>query len=244
MKLPIAAKCPSCGAPLSEAAVAALAPVCLNCGSVLISIGGTLGLTGAYGVSDPHITRSRVEADLAVLQKYQYNARGARLAFTEQLAWDVDRYAKLPEPPQLLSLVPVPNLWDRLWPGLVASVVWFAVTSLLAWLVVVIVSHISGNVSGAKAFVTLIIVSGYILCFWGEFLPYIKARIENGTRPAENARRQDVYEKARDAALRAAEPVKAAADHRLRTQIRDLEAQEKVLSEKATQVSHVLLQLR
>ncbi len=69
--MPTAATCPSCAAPLSETSVLALAPICNHCGVVIARIGGTLGLTGVYGVGDPTITRRRVEADLAVFREYR-----------------------------------------------------------------------------------------------------------------------------------------------------------------------------
>jgi hypothetical protein len=75
---------------------------------VITSIGGTLGLTSAYGVGDPTITRRRVEADLAVFREYQMKYRGMLEACKQQLGWGVERYAKVPDPPELLPLVPVP----------------------------------------------------------------------------------------------------------------------------------------
>lgn len=97
--MPVAANCPSCAAPLSETSVLALAPICSHCGVVITSVGGTLGLTGAYGVNDPTITRRRVEADLAVLRDYQEKYRGMKEACIQQLGWGLERYAELPAPP-------------------------------------------------------------------------------------------------------------------------------------------------
>lgn len=239
--MPIAAKCPSCGAPLSEAAVVALAPVCLHCRSVLTNVGGTLGLTGAYGVGDPDITRRRIEADLSVLRQYQYNARGARLAFAEQLNWGVVRYAKLPAPPEMLALTTVPDIWGCFGFGLIASAVWFVVTSILAWLATV---FSDGSTTEISPFFTLVIVAGYATCFSFTLVPYIGARVQNGTKPAENARRHEAHRRAIDAALKAAEPIKAAEDHRLREQIRKLEASEVVLGETADRVEQDLLKFK
>ena len=52
---------------------------------------------------------------------------------------------------------------------------------------------------------------------------HYKAKAANGSRPFENARRQKAYEEGRAEAMKAAEPMKAAQDHRLRCQIRELE---------------------
>src|SRR5438067_2541388 len=93
------------GAPFSEAAVAAMAPVCASCGVVTVSLGGTLGITAAYGIGDSEITRRRIEADLGVLMDYESNCVGLIEASRQKLEWPVDRYATLPPVPSLL-LVP------------------------------------------------------------------------------------------------------------------------------------------
>lgn len=116
--VPIAAKCPSCGGSLSEASILALAPVCGHCGTVITKVGGTFRLTGAYGVNDPTITRKRVEPDLAVLCEYRDNYVGMVEACKQQLNWSVERYAKLPNKPELLSLQPVPPFSEGLGRGL------------------------------------------------------------------------------------------------------------------------------
>ena len=76
--MPIAAQCSNCGGPLSETSVLALAPVCERCGTVITEIGGSLGLTSAYSVNDPTITRRRVEADLGVFREYQMRYHGSK----------------------------------------------------------------------------------------------------------------------------------------------------------------------
>ena len=123
--MPIAAKCPSCGSPLSETSVLALAPVCTYCGAVITEIGGTLGLTSAYGVNDPTITHKRVEADLAVFRDYQKKYMGMLEACKQQLNWGVERYAHLPNPPELLALQEVPPFGKGLWTGLWTGFFWF-----------------------------------------------------------------------------------------------------------------------
>src|SRR5262245_12973867 len=103
--MPTVAQCPSCGASLSEVAVLALAPVCSRCGAVITTVGGTLGLTSAFGVGRSTITKARVEADLKVLQDYLANYRGMMEACRQQLQWGADRYARVPPPPDLLLLL-------------------------------------------------------------------------------------------------------------------------------------------
>ena len=119
--MPLVARRPSCAASLSETSVLALAPVCSHCGSVITAIGGTLGLTSAYGVGDPTITRRRVEADLAVFREDQVKYRGMLEACKEQLTWSVERYARLPLPPELLKLEQGPSFWDGLVMGMKVS---------------------------------------------------------------------------------------------------------------------------
>jgi hypothetical protein len=79
---------------------------------VITQTGGTLGLTSAYGVNDPTITRKRVEADLAVFSDYKSRYVGMLEACKEQLSWDVEQYAKLPTEPELLPVKTVPFISD------------------------------------------------------------------------------------------------------------------------------------
>ena len=97
--MPVAAQCPSCGNKLSETTVVAGAPHCTACGSWIVGVNGTLGLTSAYGVGDPALTRRRVEADLAVLHEYQMKYTGMMDHCKQKLNWDVGQYAALPQPP-------------------------------------------------------------------------------------------------------------------------------------------------
>lgn len=59
----------------------------------------------------------------------------------------------------------------------------------------------------------------------------------------ENARRKEAYRKAVGAALKAADPLKAAQDHRLRCQIRKLKSLETTLGEKEAKVCGLLATL-
>jgi hypothetical protein len=106
----ISAQCPNCSAPLSETSVCALAPVCDYCGTVVVKTGGSLGITGAYGVNDPSLTKKRIEADLKVLEEHRSNCLGMLLASKEQLNWNVERYAVFPPRPVLVRTVR-PKFW-------------------------------------------------------------------------------------------------------------------------------------
>ena len=233
--MPIAAQCPSCGAPLSETSVLALAPVCENCRTVITKIGGTLGLTSAYGISDPTITRKRVEADLAVFCDYRNKYVGMLEACKEQLNWDVERYAKLPNPPELLSLKPVPALWPLVGRSLLQGLgMFFGLTLLLGLVGTISSDAIVDNTVSIILLLATVAPAAVLLT------PYFKAKAANGKRPAENARRQKAYEKAYAEALQAAEPIKAAQDHRLRCQIRELEGLITTVTEKAEDVRRLL----
>ena len=251
--MPIAAKCPSCAAPLSETSVVALAPVCSHCGAVLTNVGGTLGLPSAYGIGDPTITRKRVEADLAVLRDHQMKYRGMLEACKQQLGWGVERYAQLPHPPELLKLEEVPSFWEGVGLGLMMSpFIWFG----LLFASVFLVGASSGGIGrlfpllaemswmdGVFFMIMVTVVPALVLSFWLGTRDHFKVKAANGNRPRENARRQEAYEEAMAAALKAAEPLKAAQDHRLRCQIRELEGLAKTVGEKEADVRRILATL-
>lgn len=272
--MPVAVLCPSCAAPLSETSVLALAPVCTHCGVVITSIGGTLGLTSAYGVGDPTITRRRVEADLAVFREYRMKYEGMLEACIQQLEWGAERYAKLPQSPELLevrktlsfsailfTLTAILVLSGLIWwtlPFYVGFTDWndivifgkpiiISFNSPHSYLQSIADVHDRGFM---KLFLILIadplklIVIGaavwmLLLSLGALFVDY-RARVANGNRPQENARRQKTYEEAKAAALKAAERSKAAEDHRLRLQIRELERLAKTVAAKEAEVSRIL----
>lgn len=260
--MPVAAKCPSCSAPLSETSVLALAPVCHHCGSVITEVGGTLGLTGAYGVNDPTITRQRVAADLSVFESHLNNSRGMLASCREQMKWDVDRYACFPPEPELLALKYVPPsdrmflealkiggywLLSMLFLGFVCATL-FAIGSIL-YDILQSNAHIPSEerrqkINAAGDLLTgifaLSVFPGSVLAALISQVPHFATMYANGTKPMENARRADAHQRAVGAALKAAEPVKAAADHRLRVQIRELEGLIKTLSEKQQSVRRIL----
>lgn len=254
--MPIAAKCPICGAPLSETSVLALAPVCHYCGCVITERGGTLGLTGAYGVNDPTLTRDRVKADLAVFQNHLSHSRGMFESCKEQLQWGVEQYAKLPPEPELLQLKEVPSVGQTLTQLLIAagiligSLVGLFVVSAVFGIVFNIVGPIfleKQSVGGVNNFMErlfqFVFFGGAALVVAVPLVIRFNASLANGQRPQENARRQRAYQEAVAAALKAAEPVKAAAGHRLRIQIRELESLIKTLSTREDDVRRILVNL-
>lgn len=254
--MPVAAKCPSCSAPLSETSVLALAPVCLHCGCVITEVGGTLGLTGVYGVNHPSITRQRVAADLSVFQHHLNNSRGMLESCKEQLTWGVERYAKLPPDPELLQLKDAPSLGQTLgqmFGGagiLIGSLVGLFVVSAVFGIVFNIVGPIfleKQSVGGVNNFMErlfqFVFFGGAALVVAVPLVIRFNASLANGQRPQENARRQRAYQEAVAAALKAAEPVKAAAGHRLRIQIRELESLIKTLGKREADVRGILATL-
>lgn len=259
----ISATCPSCGGHLSEASVLALAPMCDHCGAVITSVGGTLGLTSAYGVSDQTITRRRVEADLEVLQEYQSKYRGMLEDCKQHLAWPVERYAKLPPPPELLKLKEFPPLEHFLLYAIPLSPFVGMVLDVLASLILYGIgvplgegsffTHIlvfyDRSFQGDRGkgiyflfyYLRLVTTAGFFICV-GFCIRRVKAA--NGKRPEENVRRLKAYEEAKAVALRDAEAAKATEDYRLRYQIRELEGRIRTIGERESEVSRILASLR
>ena len=259
--MPVAAKCPSCSAPLSETSVLALAPVCLHCGCVITEVGGTLGLTGAYGVNDPSITRQRVAADLSVFQHRLNNSRGMLESCKEQLTWGVERYAKLPPEPELLQLKDAPSLGQTLTQMLqgagilVASLVGLFLLGIAIGFIelfagmILVGLHIldEKSVHTLSKFIEhsfpFVMFGGAALVVAIPLVLRFSANLANGSRPHENARRKRGHEQAVATALKAAVPVKQATDHRLRIQIRELESLIKTLSTREDNVRRILATL-
>ena len=119
--------CPACGAPISETAILALAPICTHCHSVLITVGGSLGLTGAFGVGDRDITRARIQADLKVLCDYIENYDGMKEHCKQKLTWTAERYARLPPTPAMLPIETGPRLFACISEAAMASLLWLSI---------------------------------------------------------------------------------------------------------------------
>ncbi len=276
--MPVIARCPGCGGPLSETSVLALAPVCDHCRGVVVDLGGTMGLIGAYGVNDQTITRRRVEADLSVLRETLANYNGMKESCKEELKKDVERYAKLPESPEFLTLVDVPNLSIGVLRGLGYAALWVIVSYIALWILkfpyFVIVntvtnrfrqgnfdSHFAANkpswieisdffyysghgwLEPENLILNVIVYGVCITIVIYSVVPHFKAKAANGENPRENARHQKAYDDARSAALKFAEPLKAVADHRLRSQIVELEGLEKTVRKIEVEVGRQLITL-
>lgn len=253
--MPIAARCPSCSCPLSETSILALAPVCQACGIVITEVGGSLGQTSTYGVNDPTIQRARVAADLSVLLAYSSKYAGMIESCKEQLLWGVERYAQLPQKPNLLPLQPVPSLLSCLFYGLSLATICSAyacfvpLLSAIVFFITLLGVAIDSKLLRDQAFVRNFLSSGFItVSWWGGFTlfylwPYFSAIQANGERPMENARRQKDYELAYAMALKAAEPVRSAQNHRLSVQIRELEGLVRTVTKKADDVRRILASL-
>lgn len=244
--MPQAAKCPNCGAPLSEASVIALAPVCEHCKTVIIEAGGTLGLTGVYGLNDPNITRKRVEADLGVLHESASRYRGMRISCEQQLDWERERYANLPPQPALLPVKEV-HIGTALFSGIGRLIAWLIIGAIgIAFLdAIVEIVTLGGRTRPlldselvGRAYLGI----GLVLLLVPVFRQ-IDAIMENGDRPARNAALQADHEAAVRRELQEAEERKLAADHRLRVQIRELEALERTVAQRAAQVEEVYRKL-
>jgi len=241
--MPVAAKCPSCGAALSETSVLALAPVCGYCGCVIPESGGTLGLTSAYGVNDPTITRQRVQADLGVFLDCKNKYVGMLEASKEQLKCGLERYAKLPNPPELLPEEKKES--GVTFSGCLGFVVFFSTAVFCILRLEALISKTFSfspdyfEHSGVGCLLTVVSVWFLFFCFVWAFSAFV-AFIVNDKRPLENARRQRTYKAAYEAAMKAAEPVKAAQDHRLRCQIRELEGLIVTMTRKAEDIRGIL----
>ena len=74
-------------------------------------------------------------------------------------------------------------------------------------------------------------------------IDFYEVKSANGNRPQENAHRQLKYERDMAAAMKDAERKKAAEDHRLRVQIRELEGEINAVGEKVAEVRQILTTL-
>ena len=272
--MPIAALCPQCSGPLSDAAVVALAPVCKYCNAVLTVVGGSLGLTGVYGVNDSTFTRQRVAADLALHREYRQKYEGAIEHCKQSLRHPAEHYAKLPAKPQILPLEPFVTDWTiKFWwlyfgyllPVLVLASQNVATTGSMFGSIgvfltlcpvvnlLVLILALLFNALGcllAKLNGFLLREHGWFIEFFllwtvlGAFLSVCITMWRNGLRPVENARRMRIHAEACAAAVEAAEPLKKAEDHRLRCQIRECEALIRTVSANEEKLQQLLAKCR
>jgi hypothetical protein len=180
--------------------------------------------------------------------------RGMLEACKQQLGWGVERYAHLPHPPEFLEMKDVPSFWKGLGIGLVLAPLWFVgwiigamALGIVCWVCFGIYGIITEReiswVKPLNFIVTWIALGGSVVCVLSGPFNHFRVKVANGNKPRENARRQKAYEEAVASALKAAEPFKAAEDHRLRCQIRELEGLAKTVGEKEADVRRILAKL-
>ena len=255
--MPVSAHCPDCGNKLSETSVVAGAPHCTACGSWIVGVNGTLGLTSAYGHGDSSLTRRRVEADLSVLHEYQMRYTGMMEDCKQRLLWSAAKYAALPQPPEFLE---VKKFGYDKWLGYAGIAVCVMALPLVCSYVVSCSFYHLREASGTGEFFghwpaynplenPLLRFLFEVLCGWlliiiiGGGIDFGAVASANGNRPQENAHRKQKYERDVAIAMRDAERKKAAEDHRLRVQIRELEGEIKAVGDKAADVRRILTAL-
>ncbi len=141
-----------------------------------------------------------------------------------------------------MKLEKVPSFWRGLGSGLLIS----PLACLGSFVVFIFLNTMSSGgleLIGGEFSITVLLVLALVASVWWGTQEHFKVKSANGNRPRENAERQEAYEVAMAAALKAAEPLKAAEDHRLRCQIRELEGLAKTVSEKEADVRRILATL-
>jgi hypothetical protein len=163
-----------------------------------------------------------------------------------------ERYAHLPEKPELLKLKPFPSFWEGWGLGLIAAplcLVGYIVADVALRIIFGVWNFIyqvfnprAGTLSEWKliSLLPVIALCAWIVCILVGVLRHLLVMRANGDMPKENARRQRAYDKALAAALKEAEPVKNAEDHHLRRKIVDLEGKAKVTSRKEQEFRNLL----
>lgn len=240
--MPAAAICPSCGDALSQASVLAVAPVCRSCGSVLIGVGGSLGLTAAYGLNDSTLTRRRIEADLAIFTEYKGKYAGMTEVCRQQLAWSVERYATIPPQPVMLRVRAVPPFWSSLIRGIAFAAGWVMVC-VVAGGALSAVSSLYLPLGFTRALMVVLFLGAlaiFLVLFLSGPISYFGIRRLNGSAPAENARRLKAHERAVQSAMNSGLLRKQTEDHRLRQQIIELEGLMETVTRKEAEVRQLL----
>jgi hypothetical protein len=177
----------------------------------------------------------------------------------QRLNWNSERYAAHLQPPELLQLKEVPPLWKSVGIGLLL----LPALGIIILIVLVVIAFVL-DISGTRTTVTVygihsLYPNSFVehlnmiaaLLFWGPSVlvvlsgafRHFSAMAANGNRPLENSRRKEAFEKEQAAEMKIAERKKAAEDHRMRVQIRELEGEIKAVSEKAADVRRILATL-
>ena len=229
----------------------AMAPVCSSCGVVIVGLGGTFGLVGAYGVNDANFTKDRVEADLGVFREYQERYKGMKLAGLQQIDWSPERYVTLPTMPALLEVATVPSFAATASSAVKYALVWIVLSFIVGGWGLGFILYVVDSLFRLPFWLqkhynfisALIWVCGGLVAFGVPFYRRLLLQIRNGSHPRENAKRLMEYEKARAAALRHGSALKAAEDHRIRQRVAELDALAATLSKKEESVRELLRKL-
>ena len=231
-------RCPNsaCRAPLDDLNVVGEMGYCPKCGYCFRVTEGTLALTGKYGLDLPDLTQSRIDAELIAFRDYESNCKGKLGDCKERLTWGAERYAKLPPLPELLELKEVHLSLKGF---LIGFFIYYDFGGMvLLWLMRILFAKDTNSLfdyAGGPV-VIFAYIAWFIVCMYLGQLKYFSAKKANGNRPAENARRQKEYEKAKAEAMRDGERIKEREDYRLKEDIRKLSGIIESVHEKAENI--------
>lgn len=241
-------KCSVCGGEYDYNTLDAFVLQCPYCGTSAVAKGGALGLTGINEKDDPALKKRVLESNIEIYTDQKNKYRGMIELKQEQLSWGSERYARFPSEPEYLSLIPVPPFWTGLIKGLVRGFLVFLLWTLSTCCMGALLEQFMYAGKRGPQWIYLLIVFGafgswlatIVSCLQGHF----RAKAANGKRPRENMRRQRAYEASYEAAIRAAEPVKHKEDQRLRHEIVDLEAKERMAERQIEELSKKMSRIR
>jgi hypothetical protein len=201
-----------------------------------MEIGGALGLTAAFEREDPALRRALIEKQLDVYREHGRRYQGMVSACTEQLSWNIDRYARLPAAPELLATDAVPSAWNSLTGGIslgccISPVIFVAI------MVIFSTGPLRFRLPGWPIWIASI--------SWGigisvRMLLRYRVIRGNGNKPSENQRRLLAHESAVKAAFTEASSIKNAEDHRLRQRIVEAEGKIGAITRKEAELVALL----
>lgn len=240
-------RCPVCRGEVDDAAVVADKVYCAFCHSLLRVTGGTLALTSKFGLDIPDLTQRRVAADLAELRDYETLCRGKLEDCREKREWSLERYAEfhkmLPQPPELLQLEDVLGSWKFFGISLLCAPVGLIASFIVAFILGLIFAFTDwafkcpfSSDRALNSFLTYFVLGCGILPILIGVFNLLRVMIANGSKPAENARRQEEYEKATAKALRTAKPLHEKEYYRLTEDFRKLEGTIEAIRDQAESV--------
>jgi hypothetical protein len=157
-------------------------------------------------------------------------------ACTEQLGWNIDRYATLPAAPELLATDAVPSAWKSLTCGVslgccISPVIFVAIMIMFS------TGFLKFELPGWPIWIASI--------SWGigisiRMLLRYQVISRNGNKPLENQRRLLAYQNAVKAAFTEASSIKNAEDHKLRQRIVEAEGKIRAITRKEAEVVGLL----